>query len=120
MRYSGGKDLVTDDNSGGYYVCECENCGHVFSSEHANGGGSIADTGDYNEIRCPQCDDIEPPQCENVEKVWNIQQLKINHLVAALKLAETWLSGWASAENELSIIRAAIARVETKSSSPDL
>ncbi len=35
-------------------------------------------------------------------------------LLAAIKLAEQWLSGWASAENELATIRAAIARVESK------
>ena len=34
-------------------------------------------------------------------------------LVAALKAAEGWLEGWASAENELATIRAALAKAES-------
>lgn len=33
-----------------------------------------------------------------------------NELLAALKLAEQWLQGWASADEELAVIRAAIAK----------
>lgn len=79
-------DFVTDDNTGGYFVCECECCGHVFSSEHASGGAPLADSGDYDDIRCPKCDDIAPPGCENPERVWNVQQEKINNLKAYINL----------------------------------
>jgi hypothetical protein len=33
-------------------------------------------------------------------------------LLEALKLAEQWLEGWASAEPELAVVRAAIAKAE--------
>jgi len=76
------KNFVTADNSGGYYVCECENCGYVFSSENANGGAPLADSGDYDDIRCPECDYVSPSDCENPNLVWNVQQAKINLLEA--------------------------------------
>jgi len=76
------KNFVTSDNTGGYYVCECENCGHVFSSENANGGAPLADSGDYDDIRCPECDYVSPSDCENPNLVWNVQQAKINLLEA--------------------------------------
>lgn len=38
-----------------------------------------------------------------------------DELLAALKLAEQWLEGWASAESELKTIRAVIAKYEAKS-----
>lgn len=80
--------MVTDDGTGGYYVCECGNCGHVFSSENALGGGALADTGDYDDIYCPSCNEIDPDECENPEKVWNIQQARINGLLVSLRTAE--------------------------------
>lgn len=38
-----------------YYRCECNKCGWIDSSQFAAGGESIADTGDYEDARCPQC-----------------------------------------------------------------
>jgi hypothetical protein len=38
-----------------YYFCECKLCGWRGSSQFAVGGHSIADTGDYDDIRCPIC-----------------------------------------------------------------
>lgn len=79
---------VTDDNTGGYFVMECENCSEIYPSQHANGGGAIADTGDYDDASCPHCGSIDPDECDNIGLVWNVQQAKINALLAKLEAAE--------------------------------
>lgn len=76
---------VTDDNSGGYYVVECQECGEVYPSQQSAGGGQIADTGDYDDSYCPHCGQVDPDECDNVGLVWNVQQAKINALLAALE-----------------------------------
>lgn len=76
---------VTDDNSGGYYVVECQECGEVYPSQESGGGGQIADTGDYDDSYCPHCGYVDPDECDNVGLVWNVQQAKINALLAALE-----------------------------------
>lgn len=81
-------DYVTDDNTGGYFVVECENCGEVFPSQKLGGGGAIADTGDYDDSYCPHCNEADPDECYNAGLVWNIQQAKINALLAKLEAAE--------------------------------
>jgi hypothetical protein len=76
---------VTDDNSGGYYVVECQECGEVYPSQQCDGGGPIADTGDYNDALCPHCGCESPEECNDTPLVWNVQQAKINALLAALE-----------------------------------
>lgn len=81
------RDMVNEENTGGYFLCHCE-CGHIFSSGSANGGGAIADTGDYDDISCPECRAIDPPDADDVNVVWNFQQRRIRKLeeeLAALK-----------------------------------
>ena len=78
-----GVNFVTDDNTGGYYLCECQSCGEVFSSRDCGGGGQIADTGDYDDAYCPHCDQVDPLECDNPALVWNVQQRKINKLEEA-------------------------------------
>lgn len=85
-------DYVTDDNTGGYFVVECENCGEVFPSQKLGGGGAIADTGDYDDAYCPHCNAVDPDECCNAGLVWNIQQAKINALIAQLEAAQKELS----------------------------
>jgi hypothetical protein len=54
-------------------------------------------------------DDVEGGEQANASRLalaWNCH----DDLVAALKKAEVWLEGWASAEAELAIIRAALAK----------
>ncbi|MGU5729380.1 hypothetical protein ACV1DR_10660 [Aeromonas jandaei] len=75
-----GVDFVTDNNTGGYFVMECQNCGEVFNSKQCNGGESIADTGDYGDCYCPHCGEVDPMECDNANLVWNFQQKKINQL----------------------------------------
>lgn len=82
-----GADFVTDDNRGGYYVCQCQQCEEVFSSRDCSGGGSIADTGDYDDALCPHCGQADPADCTNPNLVWNVQQKKINALKADLDRA---------------------------------
>ncbi|WP_223528281.1 hypothetical protein [Pseudomonas sp. A-RE-23] len=72
--------LVTHDNTGGPFVVECHGCGSVYPSFQCSGGGQIADTGDYDDARCPHCQHVDPEECGNVGLAWNTQQLKINAL----------------------------------------
>lgn len=39
-----------------YYTAECTNCGWWGSSRLLNGGGAIADTGDFFDVTCPICE----------------------------------------------------------------
>lgn len=75
-----GKGFVTDDNSGGFYVCQCDECYAVFSSGDCAGGAALADTGDYDDALCPHCGHVDPGECTNAALVWNVQQRKINAL----------------------------------------
>lgn len=77
--------FVTDDNTGGYYVAECEECGQIFPSQNAEGGGPIADSGDYDDCYCPHCGHVDPEECDNANLVWNVQQLKIITLTSQLE-----------------------------------
>lgn len=72
--------LVTHDNTGGPFVVECHGCGSVYPSFQCSGGGQIADTGDYDDARCPHCQHVDPEECGSVGLAWNTQQLKINAL----------------------------------------
>lgn len=53
-----------------FFWCECA-CGWEGSSEHAAGGGQIADTGDYGDAECPKCfsTDIESDKMDNVQGI---------------------------------------------------
>ena len=77
--------FVTDDNTGGYYVAECEECGNIFPSQTCDGGEQIADTGDYSDCYCPLCGHVDPQECDNANLVWNVQQLKIVNLTKQLE-----------------------------------
>ena len=48
-----------------YWHAMCFNCGWSGSSKKTDGGGPIADTGDYDDLYCPTCggDDIEDFKC---------------------------------------------------------
>ncbi|CAI1025018.1 hypothetical protein [Serratia proteamaculans] len=84
-RESVAAGYVTDNNSGGYFVIECQECGAVYPSQQADGGGQIADTGDYNDAICPHCGEEGPEECDNVGLAWNVQQAKIIALLAELE-----------------------------------
>ncbi|CUZ15551.1 Uncharacterised protein [Serratia marcescens] len=77
--------FVTHNNTGGYFVIECQECGAVYPSQQADGGGQIADTGDYGDAICPHCGEEGPDECENVGLAWNVQQAKIIALLAELE-----------------------------------
>lgn len=80
--------LVSHDNTGGYFIVECQGCGVVYPSFQCGGGDAIADTGDYNDAICPHCGQESPEECSNVGLVWNTQQLKINELQQRLTVAD--------------------------------
>lgn len=71
---------VTADNTGGHFVCECEQCGSVFNSRDSHGGEPIANAGDHGRTYCPSCGCADPGECCNPNLVWNVQQRKINLL----------------------------------------
>jgi hypothetical protein len=48
-----------EDKKQNYYTAECSKCGWWGSSKLMNGGGQIADTGDYFDGTCPVCDNDE-------------------------------------------------------------
>lgn len=79
------RNYVTEDNTGGYFLCHCE-CGHMFSSGSADGGHAIADTGDYEDIICPKCGNIDPPEADNINIAWNFQQRKIDALKREIEM----------------------------------
>ncbi|HDL6989438.1 TPA: hypothetical protein PXM11_004265 [Yersinia enterocolitica] len=99
-RSSVSADYVTDDNTGGYFVVECGNCGEVFPSQKLDGGGAIADSGDYGDAYCPHCNETDPDECANVGLVWNVQQAKINALIAQLEAAQKEISELKEEEQE--------------------
>ena len=39
-----------------WWVGKCPQCGWEGLSRDAAGGGAIADTGDYDDVICPECD----------------------------------------------------------------
>ncbi len=99
-RESVAAGYVTDNNSGGYFVIECQECGAVYPSQQADGGGQIADTGDYNDAICPHCGEEGPEECENVGLAWNVQQAKIIALLAELEASKTNAEYYKSAFEE--------------------
>ena len=44
-----------EDITDSYYTAECSACGWWGSSKLLDGGGAIADTGDYFDCTCPVC-----------------------------------------------------------------
>ncbi|WP_448217493.1 hypothetical protein [Endozoicomonas sp. 2B-B] len=91
MKSTDGRNFVTDDNTGGFFVIDCECCGHVFNSKDAHGGGQIADTGDYDDCYCPKCGAADPAEADNANKVWNVQQARINELESAINQTIGWI-----------------------------
>jgi hypothetical protein len=68
---------IIDTNK--WYWCKCESCGWEDSSQYALGGGPIADTGDFDDPRCPVCYDNDlngEPVCD-VEEYKGVVQVKI-------------------------------------------
>lgn len=58
------KLIVPDNQLNNYYPVCCQGCGWLGSSELLEGGGQIADTGDFGDIYCPKCYQIDPNQAE--------------------------------------------------------
>ena len=59
-----------EDAKHNFYTAECSSCGWWGSSKLLDGGGQIADTGDYEDCYCPVCgntelDDKEESSVEN-------------------------------------------------------
>jgi predicted RNA-binding Zn-ribbon protein involved in translation (DUF1610 family) len=87
---------VLADASSRYYNVKCEKCGWYGSTEFVDGGGQIADTGDYNDIFCPACgsvdlEDLEEPKTqldrENPEPVQVLNHV-IYEITEALELLD--------------------------------
>jgi hypothetical protein len=48
-----------------YFPVRCERCGFEGCSCDWDGGGQIADTGDYDDIYCPKCGQCSGEECAN-------------------------------------------------------
>jgi len=70
-----GENFVTDNNTGGYFVFECD-CGAIGNSSTL----AVQYGQDDSACFCPKCGDPDPDECENSAAVWNHQQKKINEL----------------------------------------
>jgi len=58
-------NIISDEDiKNNYYPIICK-CGWKGSSKDLDGGGQIADTGDYFDVYCPHCGTIEPDECDN-------------------------------------------------------
>jgi len=55
-----------------YYPVLCQCCGWLGSSGDCDGGGQIADTGDYGDFYCPKCGQIGPDETE-VNEYWVVE-----------------------------------------------
>lgn len=49
------RNASSEDIEERYYTAECTHCGWYGSSKLLDGGGQIADTGDYCDCTCPVC-----------------------------------------------------------------
>lgn len=94
---------VADNNTGGYYVVECGNCGEVLPSQRLEDGDAIGHSGEDDDTYCPHCHEVDPDKCNNVGLVWNVQQAKINALITALEAAQKESQQW------YSVVEAAIS-----------
>lgn len=76
---------------GSFYLVECCNCGEMYPSNLLDGGGVIADSGDYGDCYCHLCgaDDTERADWGDVNsneaKAWNFQQKRIEALLDELE-----------------------------------
>lgn len=48
----------SDESLNEWWLAECEKCGWEGLSRDCNGGGQIGDTGDYDDPRCPKCENL--------------------------------------------------------------
>jgi len=54
ISYRVEKSLDNDESR--FWPAKCKNCGWKGSSSLLTGGESLADTGDFDDVYCPQCD----------------------------------------------------------------
>lgn len=86
--HTDGENFVTDNNTGGFYVCQCQSCDAIFNSKHCDGGEPIADQGDFGDAYCPNCGEVDPQECDAAAAVWNTQQRKINKLSPLIQVSK--------------------------------
>lgn len=85
---------------GSFYLVECCNCGEMYPSNLLDGGGAIADSGDYGDCYCHLCgaDDTERADFGDVNsneaKAWNFQQKRIETLLDELEKEEGYASAY--------------------------
>ncbi|MDE9446832.1 hypothetical protein KKJ04_14770 [Xenorhabdus bovienii] len=49
---NGKNRYVVDNNTGEYFLVECQPCGEIYEAHYS---GQISDTCDYGDIFCPHC-----------------------------------------------------------------
>lgn len=105
LKERAAQGLVTHDNTGGYFVVECQGCSAVYPSFQCVGGGQIADTGDYDDARCPHCGQEAPEECDNVGLAWNTQQERINALQSDLNTKDEQIEALTFSDNDRELSR---------------
>lgn len=78
-----------------YFFCECKHCGYMGSSATWDGGGQIADTGDYFDICCPKCESSDYNEIEVTEGDYYIGKYAPKHhtIRATPKNGKKWKVG---------------------------
>lgn len=82
---------LSDKNN--YYFGECERCGWSGSSSVMAGGGQIADTGDYDDVRCPICYSFDIMDLENSPVSDIYYQGKFNPKHHTIRAGHRWKAG---------------------------
>lgn len=92
---------------GSYFVAQCEKCGFKGASSEWNGGGQIADTGDYGDSYCPVCGHVDVPEADDdiyidqrelfMTKIWQLGN-RISQLEWELYESKTERAGESDSE----------------------
>lgn len=69
-----------EDIANGYYHAQCPRCGWHGSSRLLEGGGQIADTGDYGDTYCPVCGFVDPGE-RGVEDIKEVNPVITNFVI---------------------------------------
>lgn len=86
------EETITVEVTDNYYPVQCQTCGWLGSSGNLDGGGQIADTGDYGDCYCPVCGQVDPDECE--------PKIAISAYKEAYEKMCTIIKGWRKAYDD--------------------
>jgi hypothetical protein len=85
---------VLADASSRYYNVKCKKCGWYGSAEFVDGGGQIADTGDYDDIFCPACGSVDLEDLEDMAELETLPRWETPEQWEP-RTGEPWPDDWA-------------------------